>query len=97
MIGVAATFDSEEAGNSLLEVLAKREVSPDRIGVTVSGDGGVDVIVQTDEADYQEMAELMREHGASAVEVDMTGGREPSSPGRPTLTDPAPPPYGESG
>ena len=97
MIGVAATFDSDELANSLLEVLNQREVSPDRIAVTTSGDGEVGIIVQTDEADYEEMAQLMREHGAGTVEVDMTGGREPSSPGRPTLTDPAPPPHGSSG
>lgn len=92
MIGVAATFDNDELANSLLEVLSQRELSPARVAVTTSEDGEVGITVQTDEADYEEMAELMREHGASRVEFDMTG-RERSSPGRPTLTDPAPPPH----
>lgn len=96
MIGVKATFESDQLANSLLEVLNQRAVSPHRIGVTTSEDGDVGVTVQTDEADYEEMAELMRERGARTVELDMAG-RELSSPGRPTLTDPPPSPHRSSG
>lgn len=91
MIGVAATFDRHELANSLLKALSQRELSPDHIDVTTSEGGEVGITVQTDEADHEEMVELMREHDARTVEVDMTG-RDLSSPGRPTLTDPAPPP-----
>lgn len=96
MIGVAATFESAKLANSILEVLNRREVSPERVSVTTSEDGEVGIIVQADEADYEEMAELMEEQGASTVEVDMTG-RRLKSPGRPTLTHSAPPPHRGAG
>lgn len=96
MIGAAATFDSEDLANSLLEVLTKRELSPNRLGVTRSEDGQVAVIVEVDKTRYEEMAELMRKHGATAVELDMTG-HELDSSGRPTLTDPEPPSPHDSG
>ncbi len=94
MIGVRATFDSEDRANSLLTVLSQRGWSPNRIGVTRAGAGEVGVTVRTSESDYEEMAQLMREHGAVDVDVDMTG-RDQNGPGRPTLTDPEPPgPHG---
>jgi hypothetical protein len=93
VIGVAATFDSDQLANSLLGILKRRGLSPQRVGVTRREGGNVGIIVHTDEADYEEMAELMKEHGAKTVELDMTG-RDSTSPGRPTLTDPSPPPSG---
>lgn len=90
MIGVSASFDSEDLANSLLETLSERGLSPNRIGITRSEEGDIGVIVEADESDYEEMAELMREHGASDVEVDMTGYQVDSA-GRPTLTDSEPP------
>ena len=94
MIGVKATFESEDLANSLLTVLSERGWSPNRIGVARSESGAVSITVRTGESDYEEMAQLMREHGAAGVDVDMTG-RDLESSGRPTLTDPEPPsPHG---
>ena len=97
MIGVSGTFDNEDLANSLLKVLSsERGLNPNRLGVTTSDDGEVSVIVETSESEYEEMAQLMREHGASHVDVDMTG-RDVDSAGRPTLTDSEPPTPHEAG
>jgi L-alanine-DL-glutamate epimerase-like enolase superfamily enzyme len=93
VIGVAATFDSDQPADSLLGILIQLGLGPDRVGVTRREGGNVGIIVHTDEADYEEMAELMKEHGARTVKVDMTG-RDSISSGRPSLTDSPPPPPG---
>lgn len=90
MLGVNAIFENEALANALLGVLSERGLTPNRIGVATSDEGEVSIIVETSESEYQEMAQLMREHGASRVDVDMTG-RDLDSPGMPTLTDSEPP------
>ena len=96
MIGVNATFDNEDLANALLGVLSERGLNPNRLSVTTSDDGEVSIIVEVSESEYEEMAQLMREHGASRVDVDMTG-RDVDSAGRPTLTDSEPPSPHEAG